>query len=204
MRIVAGRLKGRRLGSPRWDGLRPTSDRLRETLFNILGDRPHDARVLDACAGTGAVGREAISRGAAHVIFVDDDKRATSLIAKNLAHCGAGSHGTVVTAALPAAVALPAMVAPFDLVLLDPPYDDHGIDVILSAVAARLKAEGLLVFERSIRRPQFVPLGLEAVKTVTSGESALDFFLRSRNTRSSVTKETDGDEVSLCRPENPA
>src|SRR6188768_1877872 len=88
MRIIAGSLKGRRLTSPKWDGLRPTSDRLRETLFNVLGPSVQGARVLDAYAGTGAVGIEALSRGASHVTFVESDRRAVELITANLAHCG--------------------------------------------------------------------------------------------------------------------
>ena len=88
MRIVAGTLKGRRLDAPTWTGLRPTSDRLRETLFNILAPRIAGARVLDAYAGTGALGIEAISRGASHVTFVEQERRAQALIAANLARCG--------------------------------------------------------------------------------------------------------------------
>src|SRR4030088_2244688 len=88
MRIIAGTLKGRRLGPPTWEGLRPTSDKLRETLFNILARRIAGARVLDGYAGTGAVGIEALSRGAARVTFVERDRRAQALIAENLAHCG--------------------------------------------------------------------------------------------------------------------
>jgi 16S rRNA G966 N2-methylase RsmD len=88
LRIIGGTLKGRRLDGPRWDGLRPTSDRLRETLFNVLGPRIEGARVLDGYAGTGAVGIEALSRGAAHVTFVDEDPRAATLIAANLERCG--------------------------------------------------------------------------------------------------------------------
>ena len=84
MRIIAGRLKGRRLKAPAWDGLRPTSDKLRETLFNILAPRIDGARVLDGYAGTGAVGIEALSRGAAHVTFVEQDRRAVALIEANL------------------------------------------------------------------------------------------------------------------------
>ena len=76
MRIIAGTLKGRRLDAPDWDGLRPTSDKLRETLFNVLAPRIGGARVLDGYAGTGAVGIEALSRGAAHVTFVERDPRA--------------------------------------------------------------------------------------------------------------------------------
>ena len=88
MRIIAGELKGRRLKTPKWDGLRPTSDKLRETLFNVLAPRVAGARVLDFYAGTGAIGIEALSRGAAQVTFVDNDARAMKLIEQNLRHCG--------------------------------------------------------------------------------------------------------------------
>ncbi len=88
MRIIAGQLKGRRLTSPDWSGLRPTSDKLRETLFNVLGPCVAGARVLDGYSGTGAVGIEALSRGAAHVTFVDNDRRAADLVQANLLHCG--------------------------------------------------------------------------------------------------------------------
>jgi 16S rRNA (guanine966-N2)-methyltransferase len=82
MRIIAGTLKGRRLRTPAWEGLRPTSDRLRETLFNILADRVAGGSVLDGYAGTGAVGIEALSRGASAVVFVERDRRAAALIAE--------------------------------------------------------------------------------------------------------------------------
>src|SRR5216117_1486413 len=87
MRVIAGSLKGRRLKTPTWDGVRPTSDKLRETLFNVLAPRIAGARVLDGFAGTGALGLEALSRGAAHVTFIEQDRRAQELIARNLAHC---------------------------------------------------------------------------------------------------------------------
>src|SRR5262245_25589599 len=88
MRIVAGAWRGRTLKAPTWDGLRPTSDRLRETLFNSIGPGISDARVLDGYAGTGAIGIEALSRGAAHVTFVERDPRAVALIETNLAALG--------------------------------------------------------------------------------------------------------------------
>jgi 16S rRNA (guanine966-N2)-methyltransferase len=88
MRIIAGALKGRRLAAPTWDGLRPTSDKLRETLFNVIANRMENARFLDGFAGTGAVGLEALSRGAAHVTFVERDQRACRLIAQNVERCG--------------------------------------------------------------------------------------------------------------------
>ena len=86
MRVIAGSLKGRRLKPPTWEGVRPTSDKLRETLFNILAPRMAGARVLDGYAGTGAVGIEACSRGAGAVTFVERDRRAQSLIAENVAN----------------------------------------------------------------------------------------------------------------------
>src|SRR5262245_54696165 len=83
LRIISGSLKGRRLQPPTWAGLRPTSDKLRETLFNILADRVGGARVVDGYAGTGAVGIEALSRGAREATFIEQDRRAEALIVEN-------------------------------------------------------------------------------------------------------------------------
>ena len=104
MRVIAGRFKGRRLKTPTWDGLRPTSDKLRETLFNILAPRVEGARVLDGFAGTGAVGIEALSRGAAFVLFVEQSRRAAALIAANLAGCGVEQGYTIDSGELVAAL----------------------------------------------------------------------------------------------------
>ena len=89
MRIIAGKYRGRRLKSPPSDRTRPTSDRLRETLFNVLAPRIEGVRFLDLCAGTGAVGIEALSRGAAHVTFVDQSRKVSALIETNLASIAA-------------------------------------------------------------------------------------------------------------------
>ena len=88
MRVIAGTLKGRRLKAPTWDGLRPTSDKLRETLFNILAPRIAGARVLDGYAGTGASASRRSAAARRTVTFVERDRRAQALIAENLAHCG--------------------------------------------------------------------------------------------------------------------
>src|SRR6476620_12586207 len=119
MRVIAGRLKGRRLLSPAWTGLRPTSDRLREPLFNILAPRVAGARVLDGFAGTGAVGIEALSRGAAHVTFVERDARAVALIEANLAACGIAANYNIRRGDVLSALGNGA--GAFDLILLDPP-----------------------------------------------------------------------------------
>ncbi len=133
MRIIAGTFKGRTLSAPSWDGLRPTSDRLRETLFNVLAPRIGGARVLDLYAGTGAVGIEALSRGAAHATFVEQDRRAQDLIAANLAKCGVTEGCAIIRASAGRAVEQmlrsPSFV-PFDLVLLDPPYDHPAADAL--------------------------------------------------------------------------
>src|ERR1700730_16634411 len=143
MRVIAGTLKGRRLKGPSWEGLRPTSDRLRGTLFNILAPRIVGARVLDGYAGTGAVGIEALSRGARHVTFVDSDARAQALVAATLAHCGVADGYAIirgsVTRVLPT-LGGPATADAFDIILLDPPYGDHGIGD--GAVQSLLAATG--------------------------------------------------------------
>jgi 16S rRNA (guanine(966)-N(2))-methyltransferase RsmD len=112
--------------SPTWAGLRPTADRLRETLFNVLTPRVAGARVMDGYAGTGAVGIEALSRGAAQVTFVDSDSRAQALIAENLGRCEVQSGYAIIRATVARSAQVlrndPAFV-PFDLIFLDPPYD---------------------------------------------------------------------------------
>jgi 16S rRNA (guanine(966)-N(2))-methyltransferase RsmD len=175
MRIIAGSLKGRRLGSPTWSGLRPTSDKLRETLFNILAPIVEGARVLDGYAGTGAVGIEAISRGASHVTFVERDRRAQALIADNLAHCGVADGYAIIRAGIDRAVATLAP-ASFDLVVLDPPYD-QPLEPIVARVAPLVAANGTLVVEHARRQPSPTAAGgLTRTREVTSGDSALTFY----------------------------
>jgi 16S rRNA (guanine966-N2)-methyltransferase len=148
VRVIAGTFKGRRLKTPTWTGLRPTSDKLRETLFNILTSRVTGARVLDGYAGTGALGIEALSRGAKSVTFIEADRRAQDLIATNLAICGVESGYAIIRAtAVRAFERLLEQVPlePFDIVLLDPPYASEnraGIDAILPAAGCVLAQTG--------------------------------------------------------------
>ena len=181
MRVIAGAFKGRRLKAPAWDGVRPTSDKLRETLFNILAPRITGARVLDLYAGTGAVGIEALSRGAAHVTFVERDRRAAALIAANLAICGVEQSYTIECGDAAAALRRMPEVDSFDLVLLDPPYDadPEMLADTLSEAARRTTAAGLIVLERASRREPVIPDGLDRVRDVVSGDSALTFLHRS-------------------------
>jgi 16S rRNA (guanine(966)-N(2))-methyltransferase RsmD len=177
MRVIAGKFKGRRLKAPTWEGLRPTSDKLRETLFNILAPRVEGARVLDGYAGTGAVGIEALSRGAAHVTFIEKDRRAVALIEANLAACGGEADYTIENHDLIAGLRQ-AAGALFDVVWLDPPYDITDLNGALDAAARVLAAGGVLVLERATRREPGAPASLVRVRDVKSGDSSLTFFNR--------------------------
>jgi 16S rRNA (guanine966-N2)-methyltransferase len=183
MRIIAGSLKGRRLKAPTWEGLRPTSDKLRETLFNILAQRIAGARVLDGYAGTGASGIEALSRGAAAVTFVERDARAHTLIADNVAHCGVENACVIIRATMARALAnLRAAGSTFDIVLLDPPYD-RSLDAELPAVADVLAPGGVVVVEHA--RQTALPDrsgSLTRSRDVRSGDSMLSFYTRVRGT----------------------
>ena len=158
MRSVAGRFRGRALaalgkGDP-GAHLRPTTDRTRESLFNILaggrfGDPVTGARVLDLFAGTGALGLEALSRGAAHVTFVDDGSKALALIRQNIALCGAGAETRIIKRD---ARRLPVNdTPPFDLVFLDPPYAKGMGEMALAQALAQgwIAPAALIVWEES-------------------------------------------------------
>ena len=176
MRIIAGTLKGRRLEPPDWPGLRPTSDKLRETLFNVLGPRVVDARVLDGFAGTGAVGIEALSRGAAHVTFVEADGRATRLIERNLQHCRITDRYTIIRVRFTAA-ARQLAGGTFDIVWLDPPYAADDPAGTLGAAASLVRSDGLVILEHARRDP--APAGtapLAKVRDIVSGDSALTLY----------------------------
>jgi 16S rRNA (guanine966-N2)-methyltransferase len=180
VRIVAGEFRGRQLTSPTWEGLRPTSDRLRETLFNILGPSVRGARVLDGYAGTGAIGIEALSRGAAAVTFVEQDPRAVKLIEANLAALGAGSAGkpVIIRAGLADAVTrLGGQV--FELIILDPPYAHDAASDALDAAGPLAAPATRVVVEHAARHasPE-AHAGLRRTRTVTAGDSALSFYER--------------------------
>jgi 16S rRNA (guanine966-N2)-methyltransferase len=139
LRIIGGRHRGRRLRFPAGVAIRPTPDRVRETLFNWLQPRLDGARVLDLFAGSGALGLEALSRGAAQVTFVEQDRRAADAI-EALAREWRETAATVVRADALAWLAQAGGGAPVDIVLLDPPFDS----ALLAAAAAALAAGELL------------------------------------------------------------
>jgi 16S rRNA (guanine966-N2)-methyltransferase len=141
MRVIAGTARGRRLVAPAGTTTRPTPDRVREATFNALGSLGAvvDAAVVDLFAGSGALGIEALSRGAATCTFVDADRAARDAVAANLAAAGLADRARVV--ASPAARALADWAGDgtrFDLALLDPPYEFDGWDDLLTALPASL------------------------------------------------------------------
>jgi 16S rRNA (guanine966-N2)-methyltransferase len=176
MRIIAGTLKGRTLTSPTWDGLRPTSDRLRETLFNVLGAEVDGARVLDVCSGTGAVAIEALSRGAVAATCLDADARATALIRANAAHCGVENRCMIVRGEAPRALSGAVLGGPFEVIVLDPPYAAPWIDEAIAAAATLVAPGGRVVLEHAAKRLAPTVSGLHLERTRRAGDSALTTY----------------------------
>lgn len=177
MRIIAGINKGRTLKAPKWEGLRPTSDKLRGTLFNIVQHQVPGARVLDVFAGTGAIALEALSRGAASATCIESDRRAAGLIAENAALCGETNRCAIIREVVERALIKPLPGGPFDLIVLDPPYDFAHVHDAVRDAATQRAAGGLLILEHASRVTPPQPEGLAITRTVKSGDSALTFYV---------------------------
>jgi 16S rRNA (guanine(966)-N(2))-methyltransferase RsmD len=180
VRVIGGSAKGRRLATLRTLALRPTPDRVREALYNILGDRIHEAHVLDLFAGSGAVGLEALSRGAAAAVFVEAHAPACRLIEKNLKLCGLEERATVRQAdALHALRLLQAEGARFDLIFLDPPYQTPLVDEALAGLGdgRLLTPEGQVVAECFVKRTLQPRYGrLQRTRVARFGDVVLHFY----------------------------
>jgi 16S rRNA (guanine966-N2)-methyltransferase len=180
MRIVGGRFRGRALAGPKSDAIRPTSDRLRETIFNILahsyGDPVAGARVLDLFAGSGAMGLEALSRGAAFALFVDDGAPARGLIRENVEALGVGG-ATRLFRRDATRMGAAAPNAPFSLVFCDPPYGRDLAPRALAACAAGgwLAPGALVVVEEAQGIEVSLPAGFEDLDRRDYGETAVVF-----------------------------
>lgn len=177
-RIVAGEYGGRRLQTPPGDGTRPTSDRVREAMFSSLESelRGFDGlRVLDLFAGSGALGLEALSRGAVEADFVESDTRVAGVIKRNIAELGC-SGATVLRTTVQRFLRVPPPT-PYDLVFLDPPYalpaDDVAVLVATLAVPAWRTPGSVVVVERSTRDPFTWPDGVCGLRDKAYGETHL-------------------------------
>src|SRR5688572_3571003 len=180
IRVIAGEARGRHLKNPPSTGVRPTSDRVREALFEIL--ESHDAdfkNVLDLYSGTGAMGIEALSRGAGHCDFVEADTRTAGVIRDNLAIARVLDRGRVFN--LPVAKALSRLQGPYSLVVADPPYEYDRAEKELTTVIEQglLAPDGVVAIEHSKRHEWPSELaGIEQLLTRRYGDSAITLYRR--------------------------
>jgi len=175
LRVVAGDLRGRRFDAPPGAATRPTSDRVREAVFNALEslDAIDGASVLDAFAGSGALGIEALSRGAARATMADTDPAALAVLEANVAMLGLGDRVTVLRGAVERAL---GPGRHFGLVLLDPPYAFVAWDDLLGRVAAALEPGGMVVTESD--RELAMPAALRGIRSKTYGGTVVQFATR--------------------------
>lgn len=182
MRVIAGLARGRRLRSVKGIKTRPTSDRVKEAMFNILGNAVIDARVLDLFAGTGALAIEALSRGALSAVLVDNDPRAVAVINTNLRLTGLEKQAEVYCSdAVRALESLSRRRHQFDLVFLDPPYDCGLYESVRQALCGLelLQSGGILVVEcRPSLQLSWTEPGLRLARQATYGDTMLLFYQR--------------------------
>ncbi|MGO9566093.1 MAG: 16S rRNA (guanine(966)-N(2))-methyltransferase RsmD [Desulfomonilaceae bacterium] len=180
MRIIAGRLKGLRLPSPRKQGVRPTTDRVREALFSTLGHVVEGSRVLDLFAGTGSFGFEALSRGATSVVFVDDDRQVIQTLIKTCDALQVVDQVRIVTMSADQAVGkLADSEDKFDIVFLDPPYGTEWVPkVVCNPVFTGLfTGDGLLIVEREEKAPELaIPAGFRQEFSRKYGDTLVEIF----------------------------
>ena len=175
VRISGGTARGVPLTEPRGVRLRPTSGLVREAIFNILGERVNDARVLDLFAGTGALGIEALSRGAAQSTFYEAEAGAVTAILASLARTGFGDRARVVRGRLPGA--LSGLEQRFDIIFLDPPYGDEAAEPTLMAVDRLLEPDGVVVYEHASRyNPPERPARLRQTERRVYGDTAIALY----------------------------
>jgi 16S rRNA (guanine(966)-N(2))-methyltransferase RsmD len=185
VRVVAGRLRSRAIDAPKGTATRPTSDRVRESLFAVLGDLT-GARVLDLYAGSGALGIEAVSRGAARAVLVEAARPALAVIAKNVASLGIADVVRVVSRKVGQAAPALAGDGPFDLVLVDPPYADVPSGALGRELEPLLRARRLLaddarvVVEHAARDGAPVLAGLRLVDERRWGDTGVAIYALAR------------------------
>ncbi|HLB58757.1 MAG TPA: 16S rRNA (guanine(966)-N(2))-methyltransferase RsmD [Bdellovibrionota bacterium] len=177
MRIIGGRFKGRRLKSPKGMTVRPMLDQIREALFNILGDEIVGREVIDCFAGTGAIGLEALSRGAKGVTFFERNSNTASILKKNIELCGVKDEGKLIVGHLPSS--LKRLSKKVEIAFLDPPFDDPiGVKTLLQLGSSPQLLNGaLVVFRHSIDYPMenFYP-PLHRIDHRIYGRSQLSFY----------------------------
>lgn len=179
VRVIAGSAKGRRLQVPSSKGLRPTGDRARETLFNVLAPHLAEAVFLDAFAGCGAVGIEALSRGAKEVVFVERSRGAAVVLAANLELCGLSGDAEVIRAPWVAALRrLARHGRQFGIAFFDPPYDCSQTHTCLEGLSEQglLEPAGIAIIEHRASTPPRAAEGWRLRRTLEVGDTSFSFF----------------------------
>lgn len=178
MRVIAGSARGVPLRAPRDPGTRPVTDRVKETLFAILGERVPGGRVLDLYAGSGALAIEALSRGAGSATLVERGREALASIRANLQRTGLDSLAAVFAGDVMRFLSHPSAEGPYDLVFLDPPYAERAILAPLERMVPLLSPGATVVVKHFWRTPVPAPAGLVIVRERRFGETTLTFLAR--------------------------
>lgn len=181
MRVIAGEAHGRRLRAPRGLVTRPATARVRASIFSRLAARMEleGAQVLDLFAGSGSLGLEALSRGAARTVFVDSSRAAATVIRDNLRALGLEQRAEVIMAGVERAIAaLGARGARFDLVFVDAPYRNDISAAVLDALGAGglLEVDAYVVVRQAGRAPEISPAGLEVINRTTMGDHRIALY----------------------------
>lgn len=187
MRIISGKARGRKLRQFKGHRIRPTTDRVREAIFSSLQSRLgtfDGAKVLDLFAGTGALGLEALSRGAEFAVFVDQSIQSADIVTDNIKTCGMADCATLVKASVMTSLAKLRTHAPFDLIFLDPPYNQNLIGPVLDGIVKNtlLAKRGVICVESA--RDEAVPetiAGLVFLSRKEYGSTAVTFFALNQN-----------------------
>ena len=182
MRVVAGTQKGRRLKEPTSPGLRPTSGRVKEALFSMIAERIPNANVLDLYAGTGALGLEAMSRGAQRVVFVDNQAASIQVLRENITRCSLTKDSSIIPQDVQTFLATRSPQrheSPFDLVFADPPYEISDLEPLLNQInsSEQVGTNGLVVIEHF--KKATLPLeagGLRQTRQSRYGDTMLTFY----------------------------
>ena len=191
MRIIAGESRGRRIEAPSGKDTRPTLDRVRENLFNIIRQDIQDARVLDLFAGSGALSLEALSRGAASAVMVDADRKASRVQQKNIALLGYGEKTKVYTCDWRSAVRMLRQESfRFDLVFLDPPYRMTGLQEVFDGIAPIITAESKVIYEHEAKQPVEFGTGFVRTDERSWGFCGIAFYRKADDSRTDT--EEDG------------
>lgn len=180
LRILGGAARGRRLKGESLPGVRPTSSRVREALFDVLGGRVPGCGFLDLYAGTGAIGLEALSRGAARAVFIESSRRATQVIAANVSTIEAGAAAEILEMEAGRGLRhLQERGDRFDIVFLDPPWDIADAGGVLPQAARLTAPGGVIVVEHRSSRPPGLPAeaGLTPGRVYRYGDASLSLFL---------------------------